>query len=103
LPESLEAQLLLQMRQLRADTRAAETRLKAQEKQIKEDRASLKSVTFLKVSNSFLSKDCGDEDCFGIFVSSHVNGAGCSQRAASCARGTFGLVESHLGFARVQR
>lgn len=32
LPESLEAQLLLQMRQLRADTRAAETRLKAQEK-----------------------------------------------------------------------
>lgn len=62
LPESLEAQLLLQMRQLRADTRAAETRLKAQEKQIKEDKASLKSITFLKVSNSFLSKDCGDED-----------------------------------------
>lgn len=33
LPESLEAQLLLQLRQLRADTRAAELRLKATEKQ----------------------------------------------------------------------
>ena len=33
LPESLEAQLLLQMRQLRADTRAAETRLKVVHKE----------------------------------------------------------------------